>query len=206
MESTNAGQQWHPYESDFKTDTPVGSAQILFVDSLVGYAEGQGGLQRTVDGGRHWVRIATPTPCQVDATYASSKWGYRLDYPAGWCDLPNYSAPDNLKYFSNENVDSPSSMTTAGIYLTLSVESGRCATFSGSMQIYQQSVLKVAGQDVTRRYGHAELDGFGTAVVILASIDHGANCYTFYFIARTRATGDTYLATADKMITSFRFT
>jgi photosystem II stability/assembly factor-like uncharacterized protein len=60
MESINGGQQWHPYESDFNTDTPVGRPQIVFADSQVGYAEGRGALQQTVDGGLHWVRIATP--------------------------------------------------------------------------------------------------------------------------------------------------
>jgi photosystem II stability/assembly factor-like uncharacterized protein len=60
MESINSGQQWHPYASDFSSDTPVGGPQIVFADSQVGYAEGRGALQRTVDGGLHWVRIATP--------------------------------------------------------------------------------------------------------------------------------------------------
>jgi photosystem II stability/assembly factor-like uncharacterized protein len=60
METTNAGQQWHPYASDFNTDTPVGGPQIVFADSQVGYAEGRGALQRTADGGLHWSRITTP--------------------------------------------------------------------------------------------------------------------------------------------------
>lgn len=60
MESTNSGQQWHPFASDFNTDTPVGGPQIVFADSQVGYAEGRGQLQRTVDGGLHWIRIKTP--------------------------------------------------------------------------------------------------------------------------------------------------
>jgi photosystem II stability/assembly factor-like uncharacterized protein len=60
MESINGGQQWHLYASDFNSDTPVGGPQIVFADAQVGYAEGRGALQRTVDGGFHWVRIATP--------------------------------------------------------------------------------------------------------------------------------------------------
>jgi hypothetical protein len=60
MESINSGQQWHPYASDFSSDTPVGGPQIVFADSQVGYAEGRGALQRTIDGGLHWERIATP--------------------------------------------------------------------------------------------------------------------------------------------------
>jgi len=69
MESTNSGGQWHPYESDLTIDNPVGSPQIVFADSQVGYAEGRGQLQRTVDGGLHWARIATPgTPAAGSAT------------------------------------------------------------------------------------------------------------------------------------------
>ena len=59
FESTNGGQQFHQYDSDFNTDTPAG-AQFVFADAQVGYAEGRGSLQRTIDGGAHWVRIATP--------------------------------------------------------------------------------------------------------------------------------------------------
>jgi hypothetical protein len=66
MESINSGQQWHPYASDFSSDTPVGGPQIVFADTQVGYAEGRGALQRTVDGGAQWVRIPTP------GTYAPS--------------------------------------------------------------------------------------------------------------------------------------
>ncbi|HET7338046.1 MAG TPA: hypothetical protein VFK22_00740 [Candidatus Dormibacteraeota bacterium] len=60
METTTSGQQWHPYDSDFNTDTPVGGPEMVFADPQVGYAEGRGSLQRTNDGGTHWSRIQTP--------------------------------------------------------------------------------------------------------------------------------------------------
>jgi photosystem II stability/assembly factor-like uncharacterized protein len=91
MESTNSGQQWHPYESDFHTDTPVGGPQILFADSQVGYAEGRGALQRTLDGGLHWERIATPgttLPAPPPAT------GTCTDQPSGPSSAPS---GDNFK-------------------------------------------------------------------------------------------------------------
>ena len=56
VETTTTGQQWHVFASDFNTESP----EIVFVDSLVGYAQGRGQLQRTVDGGLHWIRIMTP--------------------------------------------------------------------------------------------------------------------------------------------------
>ena len=60
QETTNGGQHWHPYGSDFYTDTPVGGPQVVFATTDVGYAEGRGLLQRTTDGGLHWTRIQTP--------------------------------------------------------------------------------------------------------------------------------------------------
>jgi photosystem II stability/assembly factor-like uncharacterized protein len=59
MESTNGGRQWHPYASDFITDVAAGP-QVVFAESQVGYAEGRSALQRTLDGGLHWTRIAAP--------------------------------------------------------------------------------------------------------------------------------------------------
>src|SRR5207302_9216798 len=66
FESTNAAQQFHQYDSDFNTDTPAG-AQFVFADAQVGYAEGRGSLQRTIDGGAHWGRTATPRTQHVSA-------------------------------------------------------------------------------------------------------------------------------------------
>jgi photosystem II stability/assembly factor-like uncharacterized protein len=91
MESINSGQQWHPYASDFSSDTPVGGPQIVFADSQVGYAEGRGALQRTVDGGLHWERIATPgtnVPASPPAT------GTCTDQPSGPSSAPS---GDNFK-------------------------------------------------------------------------------------------------------------
>ena len=61
MESTNGGQQWHPYTTDLILDSlEFGGATVVFADSQVGYETGSGLLQRTNDGGAHWVRIQTP--------------------------------------------------------------------------------------------------------------------------------------------------
>jgi photosystem II stability/assembly factor-like uncharacterized protein len=219
MESTNGGQQWHPYASDFNTDTPVGGPQIVFADSQVGYAEGRGALQRTVDGGAHWERIATPgtastTSCSPKAggvtpsagwlTYSSPRGGYSVDYPATWCDLPNFGAPDTEKYFSNESAGSLYGMTRKGILGGITVSAGACPAPGEFREIYEQATLKVAGQDVKRTYGY--FGGLEVAVMIQAAIPHGGNCYTFNFITQTRQTGDQYLSTADRMITSLKFT
>lgn len=61
QESTNGGQQWHPYQTDLVLDSSeFGGNQIVFADATVGYANGGGLLKLTVDGGAHWMRIQTP--------------------------------------------------------------------------------------------------------------------------------------------------
>jgi photosystem II stability/assembly factor-like uncharacterized protein len=111
-ESINGGQQWHPYESDFSTDTPVGRPQIVFADSQVGYAEGRGALQLTVDGGLHWERIATPgTGSPPDPTRLTSQkcsgapattlardvmGRYTIRMPSGWADTGDYVRTESL--------------------------------------------------------------------------------------------------------------
>jgi photosystem II stability/assembly factor-like uncharacterized protein len=59
LETTDSGRTWHPYSSDYSQAAPVAPV-IVFGDSLVGYATVRGSIQRTVDGGLHWVMIKTP--------------------------------------------------------------------------------------------------------------------------------------------------
>jgi hypothetical protein len=214
MESINSGQQWHPYESDFNTDTPVGGPQIVFADSRVGYAEGRGALQRTIDGGSHWERIATPgttgaTSCFGGAgwlTYSSSKWGYSVDYPGNWCNLGSGGAPDTELYFSNEKVDNPKYLSSSGIFLSLSVVAGACPTPSPAERIDGQGIVKVAGQNVSRTYGYGPGGTEPPYWIIRAAVAQGSNCYTFRFISLAPKARDDNLLIADRMITSFIFT
>lgn len=59
METTDSGQTWHSYRSDYSQAAPI-SPEIVFGDPLVGYATVRGSIERTVDGGLHWVGIKTP--------------------------------------------------------------------------------------------------------------------------------------------------
>jgi photosystem II stability/assembly factor-like uncharacterized protein len=59
IETTDAGATWHPYESDYSQAAPI-APQVLFGDTMVGYATVRGEIQRTVDGGLHWSYIKTP--------------------------------------------------------------------------------------------------------------------------------------------------
>jgi photosystem II stability/assembly factor-like uncharacterized protein len=59
QESTDSGQTWHPFETDYQQAAPVAPV-ITFADGSVGYATVRGAIQRTTDGGRHWEAIKTP--------------------------------------------------------------------------------------------------------------------------------------------------
>jgi photosystem II stability/assembly factor-like uncharacterized protein len=61
VETTDAGKTWHAYPSDYSQAAGV-PPQVIFGDSLVGYATVRGEIQRTVDGGLHWVMIKNSWP------------------------------------------------------------------------------------------------------------------------------------------------
>ena len=103
MESSNGGQQFHQFVSDFPRTADA--SQFVFADSQVGYAAGALQIQRTDDGGLHWTGLpypaSTPTdatpppassariapPCSVVAghrAYTNSQYGFSLSYPGGY--------------------------------------------------------------------------------------------------------------------------
>lgn len=59
VETTDAGRTWHHYASDYSQAAPV-APQVVFGDSMVGYATVRGEIELTVDGGLHWSEIKTP--------------------------------------------------------------------------------------------------------------------------------------------------
>ena|SRR2546426_12672646 len=58
-ETTDGGMTWHAFTTDYSQAAPV-AGDVVFADPLVGYATVRGAIQRTVDGGAHWVVIKTP--------------------------------------------------------------------------------------------------------------------------------------------------
>lgn len=58
-ETNDAGATWHLFTTDYQTAAPVPPG-VIFADPDVGYATVRGGLDRTVDGGTHWLRLRTP--------------------------------------------------------------------------------------------------------------------------------------------------
>jgi photosystem II stability/assembly factor-like uncharacterized protein len=59
VETTDAGQTWHLYPSDYSQAAPI-APQFAFGDPQTGYATVRGEIRRTADGGLHWVVIKTP--------------------------------------------------------------------------------------------------------------------------------------------------
>lgn len=58
-ETTDGGATWHSTSSDYQDAAGVMST-FVFAGPQVGYGTVRGGLQKSVDGGRHWVHVRTP--------------------------------------------------------------------------------------------------------------------------------------------------
>lgn len=58
-ETLDAGASWHGFSADY-TQTAPSAPDVVFADPANGYATVQGTLQRTLDGGAHWIPMPTP--------------------------------------------------------------------------------------------------------------------------------------------------
>jgi photosystem II stability/assembly factor-like uncharacterized protein len=220
MESTTSGQQWHPYQSDFSTDTPVGGPQVVFADSQVGYAEGRGQLQRTLDGGLHWASIATPgTPAPSSApfptthsplppqtanwpAYSSPAYGYSLRYSPRWFDLGSFGVP-HMHYFSNrKDFDSPTTMRPDDVLAGMSAD---CMSGIGPRIVISQVDVAVDTVPSVRYLikGTGGLDG--PIFAAEAIVEPGGLCYRVFMMASTQKAIEANLAEFDLMLNSVRF-
>jgi hypothetical protein len=92
--------------------TLVAAAFLLPIGGLMlmscGAAQSTGASTTSATPTTSASQSATPAPSHTPQpgwkTYISARWGYSVDYPVDWYDLPNFGAPDTQKYFSNENV------------------------------------------------------------------------------------------------------
>jgi photosystem II stability/assembly factor-like uncharacterized protein len=208
-ESINSGLQWHPYESDFNTDTPVGRPQIVFADSQVGYAEGRGALQRTVDGGLHWVRIATPgtvAPLPADTkdwpAYSSSEYGYSLRYSPRWFDLAGIGIPSEHYFANKKNAGAPLSMAPDEVFVGVSVD---CFYMVGPSALIAKTDIVVDAVPSVRYVVKATNGEQGTLFAAEATIEPRGLCYRVSMIARTQKAIESNLADFDLMLQTMRF-
>jgi hypothetical protein len=115
-------------------------------------------------------------------------------------------APDTEQYFSNENAGSPLSLSSAGVFLSLSVGVAPCRPLLSSFRVDGQATLTVGGQKVARTIGYIAPLNSESGWGIAASLAHGGDCYAFNFITTTQTARDANLNIADQMITSFQVT
>ena len=150
--------------------------------------------------------VVIPNPAAEWTDYLSEKWGYRISYPPGWYDLPNFGAPDEQKYFSNQPVRAPLEMNESGVWMTISVSSlvgDDCATASlYSGLIEESSDLVIAGRRVARHLVHNTSVEGGPRVVL--NLETNGACYTFYVITFSDQTRSDLLPVIDQAMESFR--
>jgi photosystem II stability/assembly factor-like uncharacterized protein len=58
-ETLDVGVTWHGYTADYTQTAPM-APDVVFGDTVYGYATVQGTLERTLDGGAHWIPMPTP--------------------------------------------------------------------------------------------------------------------------------------------------
>lgn len=140
-------------------------------------------------------------------TYISARWGYSIDYPGDWFDLPNFGAPDSEKYFSNENVGAPLGMSSHGVWETVEVQSNPtdCPPSYVSKYVVRQSPTIVDGTATTRYVMNQTPSGAEPGYIIGVWVAHGGSCYSVQFLSSTPSTRDANAGVADEAITSFKF-
>jgi hypothetical protein len=219
QETTDAGKSWHPFSTDYADAAGVAST-FVFADGSVGYGTVRGGLQRTVDGGSHWIRIATPgTPARSPApfptthsplppqtrdwpAYSSPAYGYSLRYSPRWFDLGSFGVP-HMHYFSNrKDFDSPTTMRPDDVLAGMSAD---CMSGIGPRIVISQVDVAVDTVPSVRYFikGIGGLDG--PIFAAEAIVEPGGLCYRLFMMAWTQKAIEANLAEFDLMLNSVRF-
>jgi hypothetical protein len=132
----------------------------------------------------------------------SQSWLYSLAYPATWFELANYGAPDNQKYFSNQNVGAPLEMEPGGVWFGISVDPQPGSSCSGpSNPKAIVSPITIDGE-VTTKYLNPPPNYQSS---MWAAVIHHGWCYKFTFITYSQKTRDQNMADMDAILASFRF-
>ena len=151
---------------------------------------------------------ASHTPKPGWKTYISARWGYSIDYPASWHDLPNSGAPDIQKYFSNENVGAPLQMSASGVYETITIgpnQSEPCAASWVSSMSIRQSPITLDGVSTIRYVVNFTPSGTEASYMVGVWVGHSGSCYSITFLSLNPSARDANIDVADQAIASFRF-
>jgi hypothetical protein len=135
--------------------------------------------------------------------FHSEQFGYSVDYPPDWYDLPNQGAPETEKYFgSKKDIGAPLGMQADEVLLSLSTLNGGCrAAPPGNVDGTAQ--LTVNGKAVTRVTGFLGPPQSEAWWGSYASVPKGTNCFAFSFVFGGKAARDANLRITDQMISSF---
>jgi hypothetical protein len=140
-------------------------------------------------------------------TYISARWGYSIDYPTSWYDLPS-GAPDTQKYFSNEENAAPLHMSSHGVFETIDVEPNQsepCAPSWASSAAIRQSPITLDGVPTTRYVVDFTPSGAEASYMVGVWVGHGGRCYGITFQSQNPSARDASIAVDDQAIASFRF-
>lgn len=155
---------------------------------------------------------ATPSVSHTAApgwkTYSSVRWGYSIDYPTSWYDLPNHGAPDTQKYFSNETVGAPLQMSASGVWETIDVEPNQsepCTPPWASSMAVRQSPITLDGVSTTRYVVNFTPSGTEASYMVGVWDGHGGRCYGITFQSNNPSARDANIDVDDQAIASFRF-
>jgi hypothetical protein len=173
-----------------------------------------GGIQSTTSGSQTASVAATPPPsvghtAQAGwAAYISARWGYSIEYPTRWYDVPNHGAPDTQKYFSNENVGAPLQMSASGVWETIDVEPNQsepCAPPWASNMAVRQSPITLDGVPTTRYVVNFTPSGTEASYMVGVWVGRGGRCYGITFQSQNPSARDANIDVDDQAIASFRF-
>jgi hypothetical protein len=215
MESTNSGQQWHPYTTDFNSDTARTRPVIAFADSQVGYEEGEGVFKRTVDGGSQWVTIGPPKrtakfpfptthpsiPPQAAKwpSFSSTEFGYSLRYSPRWFD--GGSVETEHYFTSQKDNGSPLAMGRDDVMVGVSAD---CQYVVGGGTVISQSNIAVDTVPAVRYF--LRVSGYdGIFFDAAVTVEPGGLCYRITMFAWSQKAIESNLADFDMMLQTVRF-
>lgn len=133
-------------------------------------------------------------------TYTSSKWGWSIQYPPAWFDLPNFGAPDTVKGFATEDVQSPLGLSEHGLWLNIETFAQSCEPrYKG--EIVEETPITVGSSSTKYIVRGPDSDAaFAGAVSVTAT----GRCYALGFLASNRETLDANAHLIREIIKTFR--
>lgn len=144
----------------------------------------------------------TPGPINDWNTYSSARWGYSVQYPAGWLEISNCGAPDSEKYFSNEKLGCGQDADSNGVINAISV-----SLMSGQSCPYREPppAAITRQDDVTVDGVSAKLDIMTATADLEIYLDHNGYCYRSIYLFRRISTLNATESTAVTMLGTFKF-